>query len=100
MNAFQIPETTNTNNEPLMTVADAVAALRQRRPDLPVLDVGTLNKLGRDCSLVARTWLRPTGVVEVTGKRWSSEKSYTFDVIREAFSRNPATRDYVPQEVQ
>lgn len=100
MNAFQIPETPNTNNEPLMTVADAVAALRQQRPDLPMLDVGTLSKLGRDCSLYARVKNRPTGVVQVVGKRWPTEKSYTYDTLREAFRLHPATRDYVPQEVQ
>lgn len=100
MTAFQIPETPNTDNEPLMTVADAVAALRQQRPDLPPLDRGTLSKLGKDCSLYARVKKRPTGVVQVYGKNWPTEKAYTFDTLREAFRLHPATRDYVPQEVQ
>ncbi|NEK74946.1 MAG: hypothetical protein G3W63_19475 [Xanthomonas euvesicatoria] len=99
MSIYQIPETPNTANEPLMTVAQAVTALRQHRPDLPDLDIGTLNRLGRDCSLYARVKHRPTGVVEVVGKPWPTEKSYTFDTLREAFRLHPATRDYVPQEV-
>lgn len=86
------------NNEPLITVAQAVAMLRQRRPDMPELDLPTLSRLGRDCSLAARVWNRPTGVVEVIGRPWPTEKSYTFDVIREAFRLHPATRDYIPQE--
>lgn len=94
-NAFQIPETPNTAGEPLMTVAQAAAALRTQRPDMPMLDIGTLSRLGKDCSLAARAMGRPTGTVPVVGKRWPSEKSYTFDVLREAFRLHPATRDYV-----
>lgn len=100
MNAFQIPETPNTTGEPMITVAQAVEALRQLRPDMPHLDLPTLSRLGRDCSLAARSWRRPTGVVQVTGKTWATEKSYTYDVIREAFRLHPATREYMPKEAQ
>ena len=83
--------------EPLLTVAQAVQVLRQRRPDMPELSTATLQQLGKDCTLVAGIYRRPTGKVDVVGKRWPSEKSYTFDVIREAFTRNPATKAYVPE---
>lgn len=91
-----IPETPNTNNEPLMTVVEAIQYL----PGLPALDRGTLSKLGRECSLAARAMRRPTGTVPVIGKAWPSEKSYTFDVLREVFRLNPATRDYLPSGAQ
>lgn len=83
----QIPETPNTANETTYTVAQAVHALGLS------LDIGTLGKLGKECSTVARSWGRPTGVVPVYGKRWPSEKSYTADVVQEVFRLNPATRD-------
>lgn len=87
-------------NEPLMTVADAVAALRQKRPDLPALDNRVLQQLGKDCVLYSRVKDLPVGTVEVFGKRWPTEKAYTFAALREAFRLHPATRDFVPQEVQ
>ncbi|WHB31221.1 hypothetical protein [Xanthomonas phage NEB7] len=73
--------------EPMWTVEQAAQWL----PGV-TLDRGTLSRLGKDCSLVVRIWKRPTGVVPVVGKAWSSEKSYTRDVLIEAFSRHPATR--------
>lgn len=89
---------TQTNDHPIMlTVAQAVQVLRARRPDMPELSMATLQQLGKDCTLCANVWRRPTGKVDVVGKRWPSEKSYTFDVIREAFTRNPATKAYVPE---
>lgn len=91
-----IPELPNVDNEPLMTVEQAVAYLPLPFP----LDRGTLSKLGKDCSLAARAMRRPTGVVPVIGKAWPTEKSYTFDVLREAFRLHPATRDYLPKENQ
>lgn len=90
-----IPEVPNTNNEPLFTVAQAVAQL-QRDRGLPRLEIGVLMKLGKDCSLAARAMRRPTGMIAVTGQRWTSEKTYTTDVIREAFRLHPATRAYLP----
>lgn len=96
MNAPQIPVAPNTQNELTWTVEKAASFLKLERP----LDRATLSRLGKDCSLVARVWKRPTGVVPVVGKAWPSEKSYTKDVLMEAFRRHPVTRDYVPQEVQ
>ena len=92
----RIPEIPNVGNEPLMTVEQAAATLPLPAP----LDRGTLCRLGKDCSLAARAMGRPTGVVAVYGKPWPTEKSYTFDVLREAFRLHPATRAYVqPREV-
>lgn len=85
----QIPETPNTQNEPLWTVKQALEWL----PTWETIPRATLADLGRDCSRVARIWKRPTGVVPVIGQPWPSEKSYTSDVLREVFSRHPATRD-------
>lgn len=97
MNAdVKIPEFPNTNNEPLWTVEQAVGFLQLPWP----LDRKTMAQLGRDCSLAARAMGRPTGVVMVYGKPWPTEKSYTRDVIREAFRLHPATRDYLPKEPQ
>lgn len=90
-------QTQPQQTEPLLTVAQAVQVLRQRRPDMPELSLATLSQLGKDCTLCANVWRRPTGKVDVVGKNWPSEKSYTFDVIREAFARNPATKAYVPE---
>jgi len=89
-----------STNEPLMTVADAVAALRQQRPDLPDLDMRVLQQLGKDCVLYSKHAKLQVGTVEVYGKRWPTEKAYTFAALREAFRLHPATRDFVPQEVQ
>lgn len=97
---FQIPVAPNTNNEPLMSVAQAVGFLKHPSGEQLRVDVGTLSKLGRECSLYARLKNRPTGSIEVTGQRWTSEKTYTHDVIRAVFELNPATRDYVPKAVQ
>lgn len=94
-----IPELPNTDNEPMFTVAQTVAFLQQNH-GLPHLELGVLMKLGKDCSLAARAMRRPTGSVAVTGQRWTSEKTYTRDVIREAFRLHPATRDYLPKEPQ
>jgi hypothetical protein len=94
---------TAQTQEPLMTVADAVAALRQQRPDLPDLpdlDIRVLQQLGKDCVLYSRIKGLPIQDVPVYGKRWPTEKAYTFAALREAFRLNPATRDFVPQEVQ
>lgn len=90
----QIPETPNTDNEPLWTVAQAVGFLNLPAP----LSIGDLSKLGKECSMVARIKFRPTGVVPVIGQRWPTEKSYTRDVLNEVFRLNPATRDYMPKE--
>lgn len=97
MNTLKIPEVPNTANEPLMTIEQAVNALRAQVPAMPMLERGTLSKLGKDCSLAARAMRRPTGVVQVFGKSWPTEKAYTFDVLREAFRLHPATRDWLAQ---
>lgn len=89
-----------TPNPLMMTVADAVAALRQQRPDLPDLDMRVLQQLGKDCVLYSNVKGLPVGTVQVYGKRWPTEKAYTFAALREAFRLHPATRDFVPQEVQ
>lgn len=87
---------TYTGDEPHMTVAQAVQHLQ----GCPALQLAELSQLGRDCSRVARIWGAPTGSVPVVGKRWPSEKSYTFDVLKEVFSRNPSTAAYMPKEQQ
>lgn len=89
----KIPETPNTNNEPLLSVAQAYAHL----VDAPPADVALLRKLGHEANLAARAMRRPTGTVPVVGKPWPSEKSYTFDVLREVFRLNPATAPYMPK---
>lgn len=89
-----IPVAPNTNNEPMMTVEQAVAFLKLPAP----LGRGDLSKLGRECSMVARIHKRPTGQVEVFGQNWSHVKSYTYDVLKEVFRLNPATKDYLPKE--
>jgi hypothetical protein len=86
--------------EPLMTVEQAAASLRQSNPALPELSLRDLQQLGKDCVLYSNIKRLPVGVVPVVGKRWPSEKAYTFAALREAFRLHPATRDYVPQEVQ
>lgn len=78
----------------MFTVEQAAAHLKLPAP----LDRKTLAALGRDCSLAAKVWNRPTGTRDVVGQPWPTVKTYTADVIREAFRRHPATRDYVPQE--
>lgn len=93
MNAQALTRT-YTGNEPQMTVAQAVQHLQ----GCPALGIGELSALGKDCSRVARIWGAPTGTVPVVGKRWPSEKSYTFDVLKEVFSRNPSTKAYMPKE--
>lgn len=93
MNTYKIPETPNTNNEPLMTVAQAVKLLSQAT-GLPPQPVGVLSKLGRDASMAARAMGRPTGMIPVVGQRWDSEKTYTLDVLKEVFRRNPITASY------
>lgn len=87
---------TYTGDEPQMTVAQAVQHLQ----GCPVLGLEDLQKLGKECVTVARIWGAPTGSVPVVGKRWPSEKSYTFDVLKEVFSRNPSTAAYMPKEQQ
>lgn len=94
MAAVQIPEVPNTNNEPLQTVEAAVQWLATT-VGMPLPDRATLSKLGRDCSLCARSRRRPTGVVAVIGKPWPTEKSYTADVMREVFGLHPYTRDWL-----
>jgi hypothetical protein len=89
MNGPQIPETPNTNNEPLWRVAVAAAYLNLPAP----LDRATLSKLGRDCSMVARIKRRPTGVESVQGQPWPTEKAYTRDVLEEVFRLHPATAE-------
>ena len=94
MSDFQIPETPNTNHEAMQTVEQAVSWLIART-GMPRPDRGTMSKLGKDCSLAARAMRRPTGVVKVYGKAWPSEKSYTSDVLGEAFRLHPYTRDWL-----
>lgn len=94
-----IPETPNTDNEILTTVEAAVTWLRQAS-GMPALDRATMSRLGKDCSLAARAMGRPTGVVPVYGKAWPSEKSYTADVLKEAFRLHPATREWLAKVVQ
>lgn len=88
--------TTETTPEPsyeiLWSVAQAATYIKTPEP----MDRTTLAQLGKDCSLVARIWGRPTSTVATPDKPWPSEKTYTRDVILEAFRRHPATRDYVP----
>lgn len=88
-----IPETPNTENELTLTVAAAYGFLK----GAPAADMALLRKLGHEASLAARAMRRPTGVVPVVGKPWPSEKSYTFDVLREVFRLNPATAQYMPK---
>lgn len=90
----------STPNPLMMTVADAVAALRQQRADLPPLEPSVLQQLGKDCVLYSRVKGLPIQDVPVYGKRWPTEKAYTFAALREAFRLHPATRDFVPQEAQ
>lgn len=78
------------------TVAQAVSFLKLPEPLPPAV----LNKLGRDCALAARAMQRPIGKIEVFGKRWTHENTYTADVLREAFRLHPATRDHVPKGPQ
>ena len=95
MNGPQIHETPNTGNEQLWSIKQAVAHLRDANGNPPPLTRGDLSKLGRDCSMVARIWKRPTGSVPVVGESWTSEKSYTSDVLLEVFRIHPATKAYV-----
>lgn len=84
-----------TNDTPtLWTVEQAVSYLPLPAP----LERTTLSKLGRDCAMLSRIWGHPIGQVEVFGKSWSHEKSYTRDVLQEVFSRHPATQAYVPKK--
>lgn len=87
----------NAAHELMWTVEQAARFL-----DLPAeaTSRATLAALGRDCTLLARVWNRPTGVAQVTGKPWPTEKTYTRDVIQEVFRRHPATAPHVPQEAQ
>ena len=83
-------------DEPQMTVAQALQHLQ----GCPRVSLGELQILGKEATLVAHIWGAPTGTVPVVGKRWPSEKSYTFDVLKEVFSRNPSTAAYMPKEQQ
>lgn len=89
----KIPETPNTEHELTLTVAAAYGFL----VDAPPADMTLLRKLGYEASLCARANRRPTGSVPVVGKPWPTEKSYTFDVLREVFRLNPATAPYMPK---
>lgn len=93
-----IPETPNTNNETLTSVRQTVEWLRAHT-GMPALDLATLSRLGKDCSLAARAMGRPTGETPVYGQRWSSEKTYTADVLREAFRLHPVTAPWYAQAV-
>lgn len=86
--------------EQLITVEQAAGYLRQANPGIPELSLRDLQQLGKDCVLYSNIKGLPVGQVAVTGKRWSTEKAYTFQAIREAFRLHPATKAYVPQEVQ
>lgn len=79
---------------PMWTVEQATRGLK----GAPALGRGTLSKLGRECTLLAKLWGRPTGQVEVTGQNWTHVKSYTADVLKEVFRLNPATSPYMPTE--
>lgn len=84
--------TTEAPTEPLYTVEEASRWLTCAQPvPLPLLQ-----KLGKDCSLVSRIWRTPKGTREVTGKKWTTEYTYTAAVIREVFGSNPDTRDFLP----
>lgn len=95
MNAQALTRT-YTGDELQMTVAQALQYLDGKVPR--EFSLAELSALGKDCSRVARIWGAPTGTVPVVGKRWPSEKSYTFDVLKEVFSRNPSTKAYMPKE--
>ena len=85
-----------TQTEQMLSVKQAVDFLK-----LPEsLDRGTLSKLGKECSMVARIHRRPTGTVEVFGEAWPTEKTYTHDVLREVFRLNPATAPYMPANIK
>lgn len=84
----------NGDHTILWTVEQAVNYLPLPAP----LERATLSKLGRDCAMLSRIWGHPIGQVEVFGKSWSHEKSYTSDVLQEVFSRHPATSAYVPKK--
>ncbi|UUR56241.1 hypothetical protein [Xanthomonas phage pXoo2107] len=87
----------DTQQPKMMSVAAAVDALRSLRPDLPPITQAQLQKLGKDCTLYSRIKDLPLGAVTVYGKDWNTERTYTYDAIREVFLLNPATRDYVPK---
>lgn len=94
MTEFKIPEAPNTNNEPLQTVEEAALWLA-RTVAMPFPDRAALSKLGKDCSLAARAMGRPTGTRQVVGKPWPTEKTYTADVLNEAFRLNPTTQSWL-----
>lgn len=61
------------------------------------VELKLLQKLGMDCSMLARIrgieWsLRPT-----PHQRWPNERAYPAEVIREVFLANPDTAPYVPK---
>lgn len=78
--------------EKLYTVEEASKWLTCPQPvPLPLLQ-----KLGKDCSLVARVWNVPTGVKLTPTKPWPQEKTYPASIIREVFGSNPDTRHCLP----
>lgn len=101
MNAqtFKIPEVPNTHNEPMQTIEQTVRWLVDKT-GMPWPDRGTMSKLGKDCSLAARAMGRPTGVVDVVGKNWSTEKAYPADVLREGFRLHPYTAAWYAKAMQ
>lgn len=77
----------------LYTVEEASRWLTCDQP----IPLPLLQKLGKDCSMVSRIWKAPTGVKPTPDKPWPQEKTYTAEVIKEVFGKNPATRDHLPQ---
>lgn len=56
-----------------------------------------LQRLGKDCSMVARIRNTPCTQKPVYGKRWPTERAYPVEIIREVFSLNPDTAPYLPK---
>lgn len=55
-----------------------------------------LQRLGKDCAMVARMHRRPMGTKPTPDKPWPCEKTYPADVIRTVFQTCPDTAPYVP----
>lgn len=79
--------------EKMFTVEEATRWLTCPQPvPLPILQ-----KLGKDCSLVARIWKVETGIKLTPEKKWPQEKTYPTSIIREVFGSNPDVRDFLPK---
>lgn len=56
-----------------------------------------LQKLGKDCSMVARIRQTPCTMRLTPHRSWPSERAYPADIIREVFTTNPETAPFVPK---